>query len=133
MKVSITDTELEILQLLWDEGRPLSKPELIQRLTLPDNSKNSIHFYLRSMLEKGVIKVAGTVICGKRPGRTYAPAITREEYTVSQLDELVPRDAPLKGFINVLSCWIDTKPVDQETIAELEALIAQKRKELNEK
>ena len=57
----LTKSENEIMELLWREGRPLSRSEIID-LT-PDRTWKpaSIHILLNSMLEKGAIQVAGFV------------------------------------------------------------------------
>lgn len=130
-KESLTENELEILEVLWDENRPMSRPELLQRSSLSESNKQTIHRFLNSMLEKGVLTVAGTVMCGKRPGRTYAPTISREEYVISQVDKLMPAASPKRSLLAVMSSLVDASYVDDEFISELEEIIQKRRKELH--
>ena len=131
--IALTENEVDVLQILWSEGRPLSRPEILERSTLPDSNKQSLHRYLNDMLEIGVLTIAGSVICGKRPGRTYAPTITREEYVVSQLNQLIPAPTPRHRLLSVMSSWVGESYVDEELISELEELLQKKRKDLHDK
>lgn len=130
-KCSITENELEILEVLWTENRPLSRPELLNRLSLPESNQQTIHRFLNNMLEKGVIKVVGSVRCGKRPGRTYAPTISREDYVISQVDKLMPAASFKKPRLAVACALFNSSNVDEEFIAELENMIQKKREELH--
>ena len=80
----LTKSENEIMELLWREGRPLSRSEIID-LT-PDRTWKpaSIHILLNSMLEKGAIQVAGFVQSTKNYARTFTPTLTADEYAVLQ-------------------------------------------------
>lgn len=129
--IELTENEVTVLQILWSEGRPLSRPEILERFTLPDSNKQSLHRYLNDMLEKGVLTIAGSVICGKRPGRTYAPTLSQEEYVVSRLTRLLPAATPRNRLLSVMSTWVDESYVDDELISELEELLQKKRKELH--
>lgn len=128
---TLTENEFNILQILWFEGRPLSRPEILDRSTLPDSNKQSLHRYLNDMLEKGVLTIAGSVVCGKRPGRTYSPTLSQEEYVASQLTKLLPAATPRNRLLSVISTWVDESYVDDELISELEELLQKKRKELH--
>ena len=57
----LTKSENEIMELMWKEGHPLSRSEIIE-LT-PDRTwkSSSIHILLNSMLDKKAIEVAGFV------------------------------------------------------------------------
>lgn len=81
----LTKSESEIMDLMWKEGRPLSRSEIID-LT-PDRSWKpaSIHILLNSMLEKNAIEVAGFVQSTKNYARTFVPTLSADEYAVLQL------------------------------------------------
>ena len=81
----LTKNELEIMDVLWEQGRPLSRGEL---LTLPENKTwmdSSIHILLNSLLRKGAIREAGYAKCGKTSGRVYEAALSCAEYYVTTL------------------------------------------------
>lgn len=73
------------MDLMWKEGRPLSRSEIID-LT-PDRSWKpaSIHILLNSMLDKGAIEVAGFIQSTKNYARTFTPTLTADEYAILQL------------------------------------------------
>ena len=82
----LTKNELEIMHVLWKEGRALARGEI---LTLSEDKSwmdSSVHILLNSMLRKGAIREAGFVKCGKTCGRVYEAALSCEEYYVSTLD-----------------------------------------------
>lgn len=130
---TLTENELEILEALWTENRPLSRPELLSHLSLTESNRQTVHRFLNDMLEKGVIKVEGSVRCGKRPGRTYAPTISREDYVISQVDKLMPAASFKKPRLAVACTLLNSSNIDEEFIAELENMIQKKREELHNK
>ena len=81
----LTKNELEIMDVLWEQGRPLARGEL---LSLPESKTwmdSSIHILLNSLLRKGAIREAGFAKCGKTSGRVYEAALSCAEYHVSTL------------------------------------------------
>ncbi|NBK78901.1 hypothetical protein D5272_09970 [bacterium D16-76] len=81
----LTKSENEIMDLMWKEGRPLSRSEIIE-LT-PDRTWKpaSIHILLNSMLEKKAIEVAGFVQSTKNYARTFVPSVTADAYAIMQV------------------------------------------------
>lgn len=90
MKNPLSPNEFKIMQLLWKENRPLSRPEIIELIPERDWNPNSIHLILNNMIEKGVIQVEGMTRCGRGYGRTYAATMTNLEYAVSTLKDATP-------------------------------------------
>ena len=79
----LTKNELEIMDVLWEQKRPLSRGEL---LALPEKKTwmdSSIHILLNSLLRKGAIREAGYAKCGKTSGRVYEAALSCAEYYVT--------------------------------------------------
>ena len=76
MKNPLSPNEFKIMQLLWKEDRPLSRPEIIEMIPDRDWNPNSIHLILNNMIEKGVIRVEGMTRCGRGYGRTYAATVS---------------------------------------------------------
>lgn len=81
----LTKSENEIMELMWKEGHPLSRSEIIE-LT-PDRTwkPSSIHILLNSMLEKKAIEVAGFVQSTKNYARTFTPCVSSDTYAVMQI------------------------------------------------
>ena len=78
--MELTKSEMEIMDVLWEEGEPLSRSDLLERSKDKSWKDSSIHILLNGMLQKDMIREAGFVKRGKTYGRTFAPAMTREGY-----------------------------------------------------
>lgn len=78
--MNLTKNEVEIMDVLWAADKPLSRSELIAMSVDKTWKESSIHVLLNSLLRKGAISEAGFVKNGKAIGRTYAAAVTCEEY-----------------------------------------------------
>lgn len=82
----LTKNEIEIMDVLWREGRPLARGEILSLSEEKSWMDSSIHILLNSMLAKGAIREAGFIKCGKTCGRVYEAAVSCEEYFVSTFD-----------------------------------------------
>ena len=71
----LPDTELEVLQALWQAGEPQSRAWIEARLAHKGWATNTFNTYLTRLTEKGYLS------CEKR-GKTnyYTPQISREAY-----------------------------------------------------
>lgn len=78
--MNLSKNEIEIMDVLWTAGKPLSRSELIALSVDKTWKESSIHVLLNSLLRKGAVCEAGFVKNGKAIGRTYAAAVTCEEY-----------------------------------------------------
>ena len=78
--MELTKSELEIMDVLWDSERPLSRADLLERSKNKCWKDSSIHILLNGLLQKGAIREVGFVKRSKTYGRTFAPTLTREEY-----------------------------------------------------
>ena len=82
----LTKNEIEIMDVLWKEDRPLSRGEILSLSEDKTWMDSSVHILLNSMLKKGAIREAGFVKCGKTCGRVYEAALSCEEYYASTFD-----------------------------------------------
>ena len=99
----LTKNEIEIMDVLWEKERPLSRGEILSMSEDKSWMDSSVHILLNSMLKKGAIREAGFVKCGKTCGRVYEAALSCEEYYVSTLDSTRKRPDPallLKAYID---------------------------------
>ncbi len=106
----LTKNELEIMDVLWEQKRPLSRGEL---LSLPEHKTwmdSSIHILLNSLLRKGAIREAGFAKCGKTSGRVYQAALSCAEYYVTTLDST--RTQPT--LPQLLAAYLSAVPVKEE-------------------
>ena len=78
--MELTKSELEIMNVLWDAGRPLTRGELLELSVAKKWKDNSIHILLNRLLAKGAIAEGGFTRSGKSYGRLYEPQISGEDY-----------------------------------------------------
>ena len=78
--MELTRSEMEIMDVLWEAGQPLSRSDLLENNQNKSWKDSSVHILLNGMLQKGVIREAGFVKRSKTYGRTFEPTLTREEY-----------------------------------------------------
>lgn len=121
MKNPLSPNEFKIMQLLWKEERPLSRPEIIEMIPERDWNPNSIHLILNNMIEKGVIRVDGMTRCGRGYGRTYAATVNNLEYAVMLLKEATQEMNDDQRVLGVLPLLMDG--VSPEARAQLKELL----------
>ena len=76
----LTKSEMQIMDVLWAAGCPLSRAGILAASEEKSWKDSSVHILLNGLLKKGAIYEAGSVKCSKTVGRTFAPTLTREEY-----------------------------------------------------
>lgn len=115
----LTKNEIEIMDVLWKEDRPLSRGEILSLSEDKTWMDSSVHILLNSMLKKGAIREAGFVKCGKTCGRVYEAALSCEEYYASTFDSTKKKPS----FPKLMSAFIASEGIDRETIEELEKIL----------
>ena len=128
--ISLSGTEMEILQILWKEERGLSGTEIVEKLSGKAWNPNSIYQVLNSMMKKGVLEVTGMVRCGKSYGRLYSPSVTQNTLLIQCAQEVLPEVTHGKRLLGVVAAFAGEEKLDLDSIEELEKLLAQYRKEL---
>ena len=115
----LTKNELEIMDVLWEQKRPLSRGEL---LSLPENKTwmdSSIHILLNSLLRKGAIREAGYAKCGKTSGRVYEAALSCAEYYITTLSSTKVQPT----LPQLLKAYLAAVPLEDEQREEALALL----------
>ena len=115
----LTKNELEIMDVLWEQGRALSRGELLSLPTEKTWMDSSIHILLNSLLRKGAIREAGYAKCGKTSGRVYEAALSCAEYHVSTLDHTKVQASP----IELMRAYLATHELPKETKDEMRKLL----------
>lgn len=129
--ITLTPNELEIMELMWRENRPLSRTDIIE--LSPDRSwkASSIHILLNKMLDKDAIKVDGFVRTGKNYGRTYSPALSNVDYLLMTIKgSSLYQNSRKEATIAVISSLINDKDITAQDISEIEAVIEAKKSKL---
>ena len=83
----ITNSEMQILEVLWDEGEALTSSEIVEVSDDRTWKSSSVHLLLNSLLKKNFVRVAGFKKTTKNYARTFEPSMTREEYSMKQLQQ----------------------------------------------
>ena len=78
--MDLTKSEMEIMEVLWDIGKPMSRADLLECTVEKHWKDSSVHILLNGLLQKGIIREAGFVKRSKTYGRTFVPTTTREGY-----------------------------------------------------
>lgn len=83
--MELTKSEMEIMDVLWEDGGALSRADFLERSAEKSWKDSSIHILLNGLLSKGAIREVGFVKRSKTYGRTFLPTMTREEYFASTI------------------------------------------------
>lgn len=129
----LSNTEFAILKVLWDAEVPLPRPEILQRLPEMDWNPNSIHLVLNGLIDKGYVRVDGLVRCGQSYGRTYATTVSRMDFAADQALQAVQELPSEKRMVGIFAAMVKKEQIGEDTIAALEQMLVQRRKELAEK
>lgn len=78
--MELTKSEMEIMDVLWEAGVPMSRADLLARSEEKTWKDSSVHILLNGLLQKKAIREAGVVKRSKTYGRTFVPTLTREAY-----------------------------------------------------
>ncbi len=124
--MNIRQSEMEILEALWGSQEPLSSAALIDAIPQRKWKERSIFAILDGLLKKDLIYEAGFVRRGKTIARTFAPTMTYSDFLAKQMAQSPNRPA----LPTLMSAFLNVEDVTQETLDELEALIAERKAEL---
>ena len=124
--MELTKSELEVMNVLWQASRPLSRSEILTLSTSKTWKDSSIHILLNGLLNKNAIKEAGYVRSGKTFGRLYAANISCQEYYAKNVfagssKEMLPM---------LFSALIQSDGISPELINELEDMLEKRKREL---
>jgi len=122
--VELTKSEMEIMDVLWESGEPLSRSDLLSRSEEKTWKDSSVHILLNGLLQKGAIREAGLVKRSKTYGRVFAPTLTREEYFATTI--FSHRHKP--EIVGLFAALLRREDITPENLAEISALIVQKNK-----
>lgn len=121
---TLTNKELEIMQLLWQSNTPLTSSELVDAAPADKTWKDvSIHIMLRSLLKKGAIVISGNKATPTNLAKLYNATITPEEYAAMQANQL---DLDVADFF---VAFMKDKKIDVQTKDKLEDMIQRLEKE----
>ena len=124
--MELTKSEMEIMDVLWGSEKPLSRADLLAQSAEKTWKDSSVHILLNGLLQKGAIREAGFVRRSKTYGRTFVPALTREEYYAANV--FCHRYQPdMAGLVTAL---VNRPEVDEAILDQLQSVIENRRNQL---
>lgn len=127
-QITLTKSEKEIMNLLWNSDRPLTATEIVNMTPERTWKKSYIHLLINSLIEKELIRSDSLVRTGRNFGRTFVATMSEEEFVIFQLtsssnfsSDSVPR---------LVSALLDTCD-DPKLIEKLEQVLQQKKEALS--
>lgn len=120
--MELTKSELQIMDVLWASDIPLSRSDLLERSEDKTWKDSSIHILLNGLLGKNAIREAGFVKRSKTYGRTFVPALTREEYFATTI--FSHRQKP--DFVGLVKALLQREDITQAQLAQVEKAVREK-------
>lgn len=121
--MELTRSEMEIMDVMWESGVPLSRADLLAHSEEKTWKDSSVHILLNGLLQKGAIQEAGLVKRIKTYGRVFVPTMTREEYFANTI--FCHRHKP--QIIGLFAALLQREDITAEDLDAIEALIQKKR------
>lgn len=128
-KKKLTDSEREVMGLLWNSSEPLTSTEIIKFCQNRTWKPSYIHIMINSLLEKGMIKVAGFKQTTKNYARVFAPAMTREQWSVFLLKQ---ESSDYSTLLKEMLKSIIEEGADEQTLKELSDAIKKRKKRITD-
>lgn len=124
--MKLTKSELEVMETLWQAGRPLARYEILEESVDPSWSPSTIHILLNGLLKKEAIREAGFIKRSKTYGRLYAANVTREEF----YSETLLRGRGVQAIPAFFSMLLKSDELTMDTVDEMERMLQERKREL---
>ena len=112
----------DIMNVLWEEGRPLSAFEIND--IAPELKMPTVRRCLELLLKENLIQVAGTSMNGKVYARNYTPLLSREDYLKGNAKSRKINP------VEMMNALLESDGITVEELEKLQELIDKKRAEL---
>lgn len=130
-KITLTEKEYEIMQILWKNEKPMLASEVMKQVSRASN--NSIHHLLNRLMDRGLVRVAGNIKVVKAQSRLYAPALTAVEYLAFQSTEIFKNTTKSYNVKDYLVSLVKkNKNKTDDIIAEVKSFLEEYEKGLAE-
>lgn len=123
MLKKLSGRQLEIMNILWDEGKPMIASAIVEKKE--DLQVNTVQAALRSLIKKKYIEIAEIVYSGNVLSRSYHPIVSKEEYISATCKEIEQMSSA-----NTLLAALVEKEEDEAVLDELERMIQERKREL---
>ena len=120
--MELTRSEMEIMDVMWESGVPLSRSDLLAHSEVNTWMDSSVHILLNGLLQIGAIQEAGLVKRSKTYGRVFTPTLTREQYFANTI--FCHRHKP--QVVGLFAALLEREEVTADDLKQLAELIRQK-------
>ncbi len=121
--MELTRSELEIMNVIWDAGRPLTRGEILELSVDKSWKDNSVHILLNRLLAKGAIAEGGFARSGKSYGRLYEQRISASGYYSENLFSVGPKRLEM-----LFDAMLSSESVSREMLDRFAKKIEEKKK-----
>ena len=112
----ITDSELEIMHVLWEAGRPLSVTEIRQGLSSKRSWESTT---VKTLIHR--LHAKGAVEQSKQDVYYYTPLISEAEYCGYVTEDLISK-AYHGSALNLVAALVRSSGLSEEDLSELRAM-----------
>lgn len=123
--MELTRSELEIMNVIWTAGRPLTRGEILEQSVDKSWKNNSVHILLNRLLAKGAIAEGGFARSGKSYGRLYEQQISGEEYYAENVFSVSADKLDM-----LFDALLSSKSVDLHLLEKMQKKLEEKRNTL---
>ena len=120
--MELTKSELEIMDVLWNAGEPLSRADLLEHSEEKSWKDSSVHILINGLLAKNAIREAGFVKRSKTYGRVFAPNLTREEYFATTIYSHTEKPE----IVGLFAALLKREDITPDQLAQMEELLRQR-------
>lgn len=108
----ISDSEMELMQIIWSVGEDVTSAELTERLGRVWKP-TTIQTFLKRLTSKGILSV-------RKEGKTnfYTAAVTEDEYKREQTEEFL-REMHNGSYKSLFASLLGGKTADKKEVEEL--------------
>jgi len=123
-QITLTKSEREIMDLLWNTDRPLTATEIVNLTPERTWKKSYIHLLINSLIQKDLIKSETHVRTGRNFGRAFVAVNTREGFEIRQITG--SRNFSQNSVTALVSVLLESV-TDPSVLDELEHILQEKK------
>lgn len=131
--VKLTDIELKVMKVLWENEEHLTITEIAQHLVEENISSGSVAQAMKNLLAKNMVEVCESVPVANVYARTFAPAVESSVFMALEYQRMKKLIFGSKRFglgAFVANLINNDEKLDEQDIAELQEIVDKTSKKL---
>lgn len=116
----LTDTELEVMQVIWKLNRSVTSSELLEIFSKKSWKGQTINTFLSKLVDKGLLSVTR----GKWRVNHYSPCVTFKEYKKREAKSVL--DTMYQGSLTTFLATLYDDEVTEDELVELKQWLSEK-------